>query len=148
MALILIDKRLTRSDIVHNKLAVPTSALPYFIGILQERHYADLPVIDWTGQVRQFRIYARPAVYNKPVFTKGWPQFVREKGLREGDEVIFSFNQDGDGGLQYRILVLRRPQLFSLSGDPIIRDFNEPAFIVPDPAAPIYELDLFIQNSV
>ncbi|KAI9164806.1 hypothetical protein LWI28_002406 [Acer negundo] len=137
-------KRLTRSDIDHKKLAVPTSALPYFLGILQEKHYVDLPVIDWAGQLRHFRIYTRPEdIYKKPVFTKGWPQFVRAKGLREGDEVIFSVNQDGDGRLQYRILVLRRPQLFSLSGDPIIRDFNEPEFIVPDPAAPIYELDLF-----
>ncbi|KAK1559860.1 hypothetical protein Q3G72_019154 [Acer saccharum] len=102
---------------------------------------ADLPVIDWNGQVRHFRIYTRPGgIYRKPVFTTGWPQFVREKGLRVGDEVIFSLNQDGDGGLQYRILVHRRLQLFSLSGQPIIRDwdFNEPApFIaLPDPAAP------------
>ncbi|KAK1568791.1 hypothetical protein Q3G72_028783 [Acer saccharum] len=71
------------------------------MGILRERHYADLPVIDWTGQVRHFRIYSRPGgIYRKPVFTTGWPQFVREKGLRVGDEVIFSLNQDGDGGLQ------------------------------------------------
>ncbi|KAK1587104.1 hypothetical protein Q3G72_009566 [Acer saccharum] len=135
----IFSKLLTKSDIVHSKLTVPASALPYFMGILQERHYADLTAIDWTGQVWHFRFYTRPDdIHRRPVFTIGWPQFVRARGLGEGDKVSFFENQDGDGGLQYKILVHRPLQRFSLSGEPIIRDgdFNEQASIaLPDPAA-------------
>ncbi|KAK0605262.1 hypothetical protein LWI29_024745 [Acer saccharum] len=111
------------------------------MGILQETHYADLPVIDWsTGQVWHFRIYTRPYdIHRRPVFTSGWPQFVRARGLGEGDKVSFFENQDGDGGLPYTILVHRPLQRFSLSDELIIRDwdFNERASIaLPDPAAP------------
>ncbi|KAK0590625.1 hypothetical protein LWI29_029610 [Acer saccharum] len=135
------SKLLRRADINSSKLVVPTGALLHFRRILGGRHYMDLPVMDWVGRLWNFRFYTRPnGPYEKPVFTVGWARFVREKGLREGDELIFSANQDGDGGFQYEILVLRRPHSFTLSGEPIVTDVNEMApYMVPNHP---YELNL------
>ncbi|KAK0588559.1 hypothetical protein LWI29_002569 [Acer saccharum] len=139
---VIFSKLLRRADINSPKLVVPASALLHFGRILGGRHYMDLPVMDWVGRLSNFRFWTRPnGPYQKPVFTVGWAPFVREKGLREGDELIFSANQDGDGGFQYEILVQRRPHSFTLSGEPIITDMNEMApYMVPNHP---YELILF-----
>ncbi|KAK1561035.1 hypothetical protein Q3G72_033668 [Acer saccharum] len=140
---VIFSKLLRRTDINSSKLLVPTRALwRHFRPILGGRHYMDLLVMDWVGGLWNFRLWTRPnGPYEKPVFTVDWAPFVKEKGLREGDELIFFANQDGDGRFQYKILVQRRPHSFTLCGEPIVTDVNEMApYTVPNHP---YELNLF-----
>ncbi|TXG53908.1 hypothetical protein EZV62_019164 [Acer yangbiense] len=143
---VIFSKLLRKTDINSSKLVVPTDALwSHFRQILGGRHCTGLVVMDWVGGLWNFRLWTRPnGPYEKPVFTVDWARFVKEKGLREGDELIFSANQDGDGGFQYKILVQRRPHSFTLRGEPIVMDVNEIApYTVPNHPAPTYELNLF-----
>ncbi|KAF9690271.1 hypothetical protein SADUNF_Sadunf01G0178200 [Salix dunnii] len=44
----------------------------------------------------------------RPVFTGQWIRFVKEKGLRAGDRIVFSRRQAEGDGMQYRIRAERK----------------------------------------
>ncbi|KAJ6309173.1 hypothetical protein OIU76_018712 [Salix suchowensis] len=44
----------------------------------------------------------------RPVFTGQWIQFVKEKGLKVGDKIVFSRQQPEGDGVQYRIRAERK----------------------------------------
>ncbi|KAK9025284.1 hypothetical protein V6N11_038153 [Hibiscus sabdariffa] len=67
---------------------------------------ADLRVTDAGGDVWTFRCIWRDGAYAKPVFSKGWLEFVYAKKLNMYDKVVLYGEKDGDG-VTYRIEVRR-----------------------------------------
>ncbi|GMJ09764.1 hypothetical protein HRI_004645600 [Hibiscus trionum] len=102
---LVFSKLLTQTDI-ERRLSVPTRILNLhpFLG----HRYADLRVTDAGGDVWTFRCIRRDGVYAKPVFSKGWLEFVYAKNLRIYDKVVLYGEKDvGGGGVTYRIEVRR-----------------------------------------
>ncbi|KAF5732111.1 hypothetical protein HS088_TW18G00800 [Tripterygium wilfordii] len=99
------EKLLTSTD-VDKRLSVPTRCLPYFEGLIEGSHAVDLKVEDEKGQLMTFCCTTRKKGYKKPVFTRGWSEYVRRKKLKVGDKIIF--RQSEDGGSVYKIEAQRR----------------------------------------
>ncbi|XWS32749.1 hypothetical protein CRYUN_Cryun22dG0016300 [Craigia yunnanensis] len=82
----MFSKPLSRTDI--SKLAIPTYSLSTFPPFQDGRHEIELEVWDDDGKMWKFVCSIRKTgKYQKPVFSKGWLDFVRAKGLSVGDEV-------------------------------------------------------------
>ncbi|TXG65143.1 hypothetical protein EZV62_006418 [Acer yangbiense] len=120
-----IPKILTQSDITR-KIFLPTRILKHF-PIPQGTHFVDLWVIDPTEQMWwPLRLYTRPTGKRAcPVFTVGWRYFVRDKGLKVDDKLIFSRHRvratDGELQMQYTIQVARKSEV-SYQGEPVYLD--------------------------
>ncbi|KAF9671119.1 hypothetical protein SADUNF_Sadunf12G0014400 [Salix dunnii] len=85
------SKLLTNTDI-QKKLSLPTElfkSLPSFNG----GHVQDLQAMDESGFVWTFKCSTRKKGHPKPVLSKGWLAFVRNKKLKVGDKIKFSLNQ-------------------------------------------------------
>ncbi|KAK8706633.1 hypothetical protein V6N13_050188 [Hibiscus sabdariffa] len=106
---LIFSKLLTQTDI-ERRLSVPTRIL-YLLHLLDDgdrdgHRSADLRVTDGSGDVWTFRCIWRDGVYAKPVFSKGWLEFVYAKKLKMYDKVVLYGEKDG-GGVTYRIEVRR-----------------------------------------
>ncbi|KAM7278201.1 hypothetical protein ACFE04_005335 [Oxalis oulophora] len=90
-----IAKILTATDVDY-RLTFETGSLHYFYfenGV----HYIDFKVVDLTDQItREFRLYKRKDGHPKPVISKGWRKYVKQKGLRIGDKVSIRVNDEID----------------------------------------------------
>ncbi|KAK3200426.1 hypothetical protein Dsin_023841 [Dipteronia sinensis] len=120
-----ISKLLTVSDIT-TKVMLPAEILVY-IPISLTKHFVDLQVVDSTKQAWTLRYYTRPNGNRAiPVFTAGWLQFVRAKGVRVGDKLILSGHQvrdDSNGEVQmvFGIQVTRSSNV-TYQGEPVYLD--------------------------
>ncbi|GMJ05295.1 hypothetical protein HRI_004198700 [Hibiscus trionum] len=106
------EKQLTEVD-VKKQVAIPTS----FVQHLPDHdggYTMSLPVCDVSGKVWEFGYYRRTRDgYAKPVFQKGWRDFVRGKGLSPGDKIIFRVERNGvDGAPMYTVAAQKRIRLF------------------------------------
>ncbi|KAB5521485.1 hypothetical protein DKX38_025804 [Salix brachista] len=88
-----IPKVLSPTDISH-RLAVPTANRGDF-EIPTGQHAINIEVTDTLEQPWTFRLSIRRNnnPNRRPVFTGEWIRFVKEKGLRAGDRVVFSRQQ-------------------------------------------------------
>ncbi|KDP42410.1 hypothetical protein JCGZ_00207 [Jatropha curcas] len=70
----------------------------------------DLKVKDIKGELWKFRFKCRKGIYQKPVLSKGWLQFVHNKDLRVGDKVVFYKKEEeaAKGVFHYKIEVKRK----------------------------------------
>ncbi|KAE8703142.1 Detected protein of unknown function [Hibiscus syriacus] len=103
---LIFSKLLTQTDI-ERRLSVPTRIL-YFLPFMDGRRYADLRVKDVGGHLWTFRCIWRDGEYAKPVFSKGWLEFVYAKNLRMYDKVELYVEKDVDeADVAYRIVVRR-----------------------------------------
>ncbi|KAK8527855.1 hypothetical protein V6N12_055051 [Hibiscus sabdariffa] len=107
---LMFSKLLTQTD-VQIRLSVPTRILcllPFTDGDAGHR-YADLRVKDGgSGHVWTFRCIWRDGVYAKPVFSKGWLEFVYAKNLKIYDKVDLYVERDVDeASVAYTIEVRR-----------------------------------------
>ncbi|KAK3199214.1 hypothetical protein Dsin_022629 [Dipteronia sinensis] len=119
----IFSKLLTISDVTSG-LSIPTGALLHIPIPKGGRHYMGLVVKDSIGQVWKFHLY--PNSHDTLAFTEGWLEFVQDKGVREGDKVIFSTGNNQDGAIlheYYSIVVIRSP--FTFQGEPIYMDLEE-----------------------
>ncbi|GLT51290.1 hypothetical protein SLA2020_247100 [Shorea laevis] len=122
----LFEKRLTQTD-VERRLAVPSDTFRNHFELPRDRHYVDLLVKDSTEKVWTFRCSIRQTGnHPRPVFSAGWLEFVRIKGLQINDQAVFHKERDSASGAEYRIEVQRR--ITSLMGRDIWADVERVNF--------------------
>ena len=104
----IFSKELKDTD-VRVRFSFPTHCLEHldFAG----NNYVDLNVKDCYGELRVIRCLKRNGVYEKPVLSMGWLQFVADYGLRVGDMVVLHREDDQNLGSQFRIEAKRRSSL-------------------------------------
>ncbi|XVE66905.1 hypothetical protein DITRI_Ditri08aG0117600 [Diplodiscus trichospermus] len=103
----LFSKLLTQTDI-ERRLSVPTNIL-YLLPFLDGDHrYVDLQVKDSSGGLWTFRCICRDGIYAKPVFSKGWLEFVNAKNLKIHDKVVVYKEKDVEAATPYRIKAKRK----------------------------------------
>ncbi|TXG65119.1 hypothetical protein EZV62_006394 [Acer yangbiense] len=113
----IFSKLLTISDVTSG-LSIPTGDLLHIPIPKGGRRYIGLVVKDSIGQVWKFHLY--PNSHDTLAFTEGWLEFVKAKGVRVGDKVIFS---TGNNHEHCSIVVMRSP--FTFQGEPIYMDVEE-----------------------
>ncbi|KAF9690251.1 hypothetical protein SADUNF_Sadunf01G0176200 [Salix dunnii] len=110
----LFEKTLSKTDVEY-RLAIPMDSLSAFQAFqIPEGEYSKkVDFFDNNGCRWSFRYSTRKNdPHPKPVLSSGWIKFVKEKGLKEGDQVIFSVSdRDGAEGLQFGIEARKRVQL-------------------------------------
>ncbi|KAG8501997.1 hypothetical protein CXB51_002124 [Gossypium anomalum] len=114
---LIFSKLLTQTDI-ERRLSVPTCILYLFPYITTDHRCFDLQVKDTGDVVWSFRCIRRDGVYAKPVFSKGWLEFVYAKGLQAYDKIVV-YKEKGvvEGDVPYRIEVKRK--ILRLMGEDI-----------------------------
>ncbi|XWS54860.1 hypothetical protein CRYUN_Cryun10bG0125800 [Craigia yunnanensis] len=103
----LFSKLLTQTDI-ERRLSVPNQVLHLFPILDGDHRYADLQVKDNSGGLWTFRCIWRDGIYAKPVFSKGWLEFVYAKSLKIYDKVVLYKEKDVEAAVPYRIEVTRK----------------------------------------
>ena len=93
------------------RLSFPRHCLQYldFKGILYISPHVDLEVEDCNGRLHVIRCLN--IVYEDPVLSKGWRQFVKYFRLRVGDVVVLHREDDQILGPQFRIEAKRSIKL-------------------------------------
>ncbi|KAJ6673068.1 hypothetical protein OIU79_024611 [Salix purpurea] len=101
-------KLLSPTDTTH-RLTVPMANLGEF-EFPTGQHAINIEATDTTEQQWIFRLSIRRNnnPNSRPVFTGRWIRFVKEKGLRAGDRIVFSRQQAEGDGVQYRIRAERK----------------------------------------
>jgi len=104
-----IFSKVLRDTDVRVRFSFPTHCLQHldFAG----NKSVDLHVKDSYGELRVIRCRKRNGVYDKPVLSKGWRQFVAYYGLRVGDMVVLHREDDQNLGSQFMIEAKRRIML-------------------------------------
>ncbi|KAF3444442.1 hypothetical protein FNV43_RR14134 [Rhamnella rubrinervis] len=106
-------KKLVSTDL-NQKLSVPSKKYRQLFPSLNNndgRHAVEFEARDKSGAPWKFTCSIRKKGHPKPVInSKGWRQFVRAKGLKEGNEIIFSKHppRTGSGTSYYTIDVVRK----------------------------------------
>uniref|UniRef100_A0A6N2M906 TF-B3 domain-containing protein n=1 Tax=Salix viminalis TaxID=40686 RepID=A0A6N2M906_SALVM len=99
----LFDKTLSKTDVEY-RMVIPMDSLPRF-RIPEGEFSKKVDVFDNNCCRWSFRCSKRKNdPHPKPVLSAGWIKFVKEKGLKEGDQVIFSVS-DRDGAEDFNDLV-------------------------------------------
>ena len=99
----LFTKVLSPTDIEH-RLAVPSEILWAF-EFDQAHRSADFEVKDEARQKWQFRCSTRKKDFHpKPVISKGWRRFVKDKRLQVGDKVVLYKDVEGDSLFKIKIM--------------------------------------------
>ncbi|KAJ7002091.1 AP2/ERF and B3 domain-containing protein [Populus alba x Populus x berolinensis] len=95
----LFKKTLSKTDVDY-RMTIPMDSLPAF-QIPEGEHQKEVAAVDIDGHRWSFRCCTRKKdPHPKPVLSSGWIKFVKNRGLKEGDEVIFSVPHiDGAEGL-------------------------------------------------
>ncbi|KAL9353783.1 hypothetical protein Peur_051753 [Populus x canadensis] len=108
----LFKKSLSKTDIDH-RMTIPMDSLSAF-QIPKGKYSKDVAVFDIDGRRWRFRCTTRRKdPHPKPVLSSGWIKFVKNRGLKEGDEVIFSVaHSDGAEGPQFGIEARKKLKLF------------------------------------
>ncbi|KAJ9158946.1 hypothetical protein P3X46_024487 [Hevea brasiliensis] len=107
---VLFTKKLTDTDIKY-RMVVPMESYQQDVFQIAEGQLSKkFEVIDMDdNSVKEFICLKRSIGHPKPVFSKGWIGFVKEKQLVEGDEVIFYKEEDGTGRITFKILARKIP---------------------------------------
>ncbi|KAJ6342875.1 hypothetical protein OIU78_010735 [Salix suchowensis] len=117
----LFEKTLSKTDVEY-RMAIPMDCLSAF-EIPEEEYSKKVDVFDIHCRRWSFRCSTRKNdPHPKPVLSSSWIKFVKEKGLKEGDQVIFSVSdKDGAEGLQFGIQARKRFKLYGqeLWSDPL-----------------------------
>nr|TKS13859.1 hypothetical protein D5086_0000049160 [Populus alba] len=105
-------------------LSVPTKylkSLPSFNG----GHAVDFQAIDESGFVWTFQCSTCKKGHLKPVLSKGWRAFVRNKKLKVGDKIKISLNQTAAATPFYRVQAEKEVKIFGaiFGYSPIIATF-------------------------
>ncbi|OMO94987.1 hypothetical protein CCACVL1_05655 [Corchorus capsularis] len=111
----LFSKVLSPTDIEH-RLAVPSEILWAF-ELDEVDRAADFEVKDIAGKKWQFRCSTRKKDFHpKPVVSKGWRRFVKDKRLQVGDKVVL-YKDDVEGDSSFRIKTMKK--VFKLFGEDV-----------------------------
>ncbi|TXG65183.1 hypothetical protein EZV62_006458 [Acer yangbiense] len=122
MALFVISKKLTITDITTRKCEIPSEILKY-ITLRNGQHSIQVIAADNWGEEWELNYYTKPRGRKCPVFTTGWCQFVEAKRPQVGDELVFSGHHvaaadHGEPEMRYMIHV-ERPSPVTFDGEPV-----------------------------
>ncbi|OMO92221.1 hypothetical protein COLO4_17739 [Corchorus olitorius] len=107
---VIFSKILTKTD-VEKRLAVPSKHLKCFPRFKGHEHAVNIEAIDdQSGKICVFQCSIRKKNHLKPVISKGWVQYVRNRQLRVGDKVKFYREAGGN----YRIKVKKSVRIFGV----------------------------------
>ncbi|XVE69415.1 hypothetical protein DITRI_Ditri09bG0150500 [Diplodiscus trichospermus] len=102
------SKLLTDTDVL-KRLAIPTGCLEHLSSGKGENS-VPFHVVDENGEKWNFVCSTRSkGYYPKPCLSRGWRHFVRSKGLRVGDRIVFHKDAEAE---TYKIGVQRKIMLF------------------------------------
>ncbi|KAG5233730.1 B3 domain-containing transcription factor [Salix suchowensis] len=104
------SKILSKTD-TSKALSVPTKylkSLPSFKG----GHAVSFQAMDESGFVWTFKCSTRKKGHPKPVLSKGWLAFVRNKKLKVGDKIKFSVLDPTAGVRFYRVQAEKEVKIF------------------------------------
>ncbi|XP_011000152.1 PREDICTED: uncharacterized protein LOC105107804 isoform X1 [Populus euphratica] len=101
-----ISKSLSRTDI-EERLSVPASCLHLF-PMPEGVREIEFQAIDTLGKQWNFKLSCRSEGHPKPVITGQWLSFVKDKGVKVGDTVTISQQNNGTNEVQYSISVSRK----------------------------------------
>jgi hypothetical protein len=104
------SKILRKTD-TSKTLSVPRKyleSLPSFKG----GHAVEFQAIDESGFVWTFKCSIRKKGHPKPVLSKGWRAFVRNKKLKVGDKIKLSLNQTAAATPFYRVQAEKEVKIF------------------------------------
>ncbi|XP_034924380.1 uncharacterized protein [Populus alba] len=101
-----ISKSLSRTDI-EERLSVPASCLRFF-PMPEGVREIEFQAIDTLGKLWNFKLSCRAGGHPKPVITGQWLSFVKDKGVKVGDNVTISHQNNGTNEGQYSISVSRK----------------------------------------
>ncbi|KAJ7968412.1 B3 domain-containing protein [Quillaja saponaria] len=112
--IIIFKKKLSYADVKH-KLHLPSRPQKKYLPQIAERcNYVDFDVQYGDEQNKHtFRLKLRYGIsdpYKRAVISRGWRQVARDKGFREGDELIF-YKVEGDC-VNFKFEVLRKMMFF------------------------------------
>ncbi|KAJ6309178.1 hypothetical protein OIU76_018717 [Salix suchowensis] len=104
----LFTKVLSQVDTT-NRMAVPMANLGDF-EFPAGQHAINIEATDTIEQQWTFKLSIRRNDHPnpRPVFSGQWIRFVKEKGLKAGDRIVFSRQQAEGDGVQYRIRAERK----------------------------------------
>ncbi|KAJ6928010.1 AP2/ERF and B3 domain-containing protein [Populus alba x Populus x berolinensis] len=108
----LFKKTLSKTDVVY-RMTIPMDSLSAF-QIPDGKNSKEVVAVDIAGHQWSFRCCTRKKdPHPKPVLSSGWIKFVKNRGLKEGDEVIFSVshNDGAEGTLQFGIEARKKIKL-------------------------------------
>ncbi|KAJ7968032.1 B3 domain-containing protein [Quillaja saponaria] len=107
---LLFDKKLSKTDVEH-RLSFSSSVQREYLRIEEGQNCIDFLAKYGDDETeRKFRCKIRNKVnekYNKPVISKGWRQIVKEKGLKEGDKLLF-YKVEADQSVNFKFVVERK----------------------------------------
>ncbi|KAJ6887925.1 hypothetical protein NC652_029055 [Populus alba x Populus x berolinensis] len=117
------SKILRKTD-TSKRLSVPTKylkSLPSFKG----GHAVEFQAIDESGFVWTFQCSIPKKGHRKPVLSKDWRAFVRNKKLKVGDKIKISLNQTAAATPFYRVRAEKEVKIFGaiFGYSPIIATF-------------------------
>ena len=105
--MLLFEKSLTQTDVKH-RLMIPSEIFRQYFQATAVGNSVDIKVRYGNElQERTFGCKIRRGPHEKPVISKGWLSIVNEKKFKEGDQLKFHLEEDGDQGF-YRFEVLRK----------------------------------------
>ncbi|KAJ6309174.1 hypothetical protein OIU76_018713 [Salix suchowensis] len=104
----LFTRLLSPVDTTH-RLTIPMANLGDF-EFLTGQHAINIVATDTTEQQWTFTLSIRQNnnPHPTPEFTGQWIQFMKEKGLKVGDRIVFSRQQTEGDGVQYKIRAERK----------------------------------------
>ncbi|KAJ6427703.1 hypothetical protein OIU84_023157 [Salix udensis] len=110
---LIFTKVLSKTDVEHGK-AIRLKSFAVF-GIPQGKHSQKFDFLDMisTGRSWSFRCSKRTNnSHPKPVLSSDWIKYVKEKRLKEGDQVsFFHVKKDGEERLQFGVQALKKSRL-------------------------------------
>ncbi|KAG8650271.1 hypothetical protein MANES_07G021700v8 [Manihot esculenta] len=108
---VLFRKKLTHTD-VKFRMVFPMKSYREVLQIQNGDLSQGIDVIDVEDKsVKNFICTKRHKGHHKPVFSKGWISFVKEKHLVAGDKVIFCKEEDKVGRIRFKIHAKKVPCL-------------------------------------
>ncbi|XVF01171.1 hypothetical protein REPUB_Repub04eG0065400 [Reevesia pubescens] len=97
----LICSKILKPTDVRVRLSFPTATMREHFRLEGGTQSVDFEVRDKNRKVWTFRLYTRKNDgHPKPVLTKGWIEFVKQKKLRVGDKVIFLVHENEELGIR------------------------------------------------
>ncbi|KAJ6711320.1 hypothetical protein OIU79_007719 [Salix purpurea] len=110
---LIFKKKLSKTD-VGFRMAIPMKRFAVF-RIPQGKHFQSFDFLDMisAGRSLSFRCSKRTNnSHPKPILSSDWIKYVKEKGLKEGDEVsFFHVKKDGEERLQFGVQALKKLRL-------------------------------------
>ncbi|KAJ6737895.1 hypothetical protein OIU74_002952 [Salix koriyanagi] len=106
--MVAMSKLLSNSDTKHKRLEFPARSLPAF-PIPDGQNSMEFVAFDRVQKPWNFKVSIRnQGRYRKPWLSGEWADYVHHKGLRKGDKVIMTTDDEENENKRYHITAVRK----------------------------------------